>query len=603
MNMRSKETITVTIDGAPLEVERGTTILKACEQSGIRIPTLCTHPDLSVAGVCRICLVEIEGQRTLQAACAYPIDRPMAIRTNTDRVRRARRVNLDLILSDHYGDCYTCFRNGNCELQSLAEEFGVDHYRFPHVEKKRFEIDAKSFSIVRDQDKCVHCKRCIRTCIDMQKVNVYETANKGHNVQIQVALNKSIADVICINCGQCLNRCPTGALTEQKVKDDVWADIENPDKIVIMQTAPSPRAAIGEEFGYPPGTSVTKKLNAALRRIGFDCIFDTNFAADLTIMEEGTELLERLHKVIVEKDPQVKIPMFTSCSPGWVKFCEHYYPDYIGHLSSCKSPQQMFGAVIKTWYAKKAKIDPAKMTVVALMPCSAKKFECNRPENMDASGYRDVDYGLTARELAKMIKEAGIHLRDMPDEEFDNPLGVGSGAGMIFGATGGVMEAALRTVYEMVTGRAVPFKGLNITPVRGMEAIREAAITIEKPLAQYRWLDGVTLKVAVAHGTANAKILMDRLVAGTLDYHFIEVMACPGGCLGGGGQPIPTSPEIRKARANAIYAEDAGLPYRKSHENPYIQTLYREFFKHPGSHLAHQLLHTYYTKRSRFFVK
>ena len=603
MNSAINNFVPITIDGKPFTVEKGITILKACEQSGIRIPTLCAHPDLNVAGVCRICLVEIEGQRALQASCAYPIERPLAIRTNTDRVRRARRVNLDLILADHYGDCYTCFRNGNCELQSLAEEFGVDHYRFPHIEKKRFEIDAKSFSIVRDQDKCVHCKRCIRTCIDMQKVNVYETAHRGHDVEIQVALNKSIADVICINCGQCLNRCPTAALTEQRVKDDVWADIEDPEKVVIMQTAPSPRAAIGEEFGYPPGTLVTKKLNAALRRMGFDKVFDTNFAADLTIMEEGTELLERLYKRVVEKDHAVKIPMFTSCSPGWVKFCEHYYPEYIGHLSSCKSPQQMFGAVIKTWYAKKAKIDPAKMRVVALMPCSAKKFECNRPENMDASGYRDVDYGLTARELAKMIKEAGIHLKDMPDEEFDNPLGVGSGAGMIFGATGGVMEAALRTVYEIVTGRPVPFQGLNITPVRGMEAVREAAITIEKPLAEYRWLDGVTLKVAVAHGTANAKVLMDRLVAGTIDYHFIEVMACPGGCLGGGGQPIPTSPEIRMARAKAIYAEDAGLPYRKSHENPYIRTLYREFFKHPGSHLAHKLLHTYYIKRSRFFVK
>lgn len=596
------EKIKITIDGKPYEVESGITILQACKAAGINIPTLCYHPDLDVAGICRICVVEIDGMAKLQASCAYPVANNMNIKTNSTRVRKARRINLDLILAEHYGDCYSCFRNGNCELQKLAQEFGVDHFRFPHVAKKRYHTDEKSFSIVRDQDKCISCKRCIRTCIDLQKVCVYETANKGHDVQVQVALNKSIADVICINCGQCLNRCPTGALIEQDVQDDVWADIEDKDKIVIMQTAPSPRAAIGEEFGYPPGTRVTKRLNAALRRMGFDKVFDTNFAADLTIMEEGTELLERLHKAIVKKDKSVKIPMFTSCSPGWVKFAEHYYPEYVEHLSSCKSPQQMFGAVIKTYWAEKAGIDPSKLRVVALMPCSAKKFECNRPE-MRSSGFKDVDYGLTTRELAKMIKEAGIHLKDMPEEDFDNPLGMGSGAGMIFGATGGVMEAAIRTVYELVTGRPVPFKGLDIMPIRGMENVREASLKLEDTLPDFKWLEGVTLKIAVAHGTANAKVFMEKLKKGELDYHFIEIMACPGGCLGGGGQPIPTTLEIRKERAKAIYDEDHALELRKSHDNPYIKKIYEEFLGKPGSHKSHELLHTHFTRRSRFFVK
>jgi iron-only hydrogenase group A len=596
------EMIKVNVDGIEVEVKAGATVLSACEKAGVKVPVLCHHPDLNVAGVCRICMVEIEGMGNLQASCAYPVTQPLTVKTKTNRVRKARRMNLDLVLAEHYGDCYTCPRNGNCELRKLADEYGVDKFKFPHVEKPRYVKDTKSFSIIRDQDKCIHCKRCIRTCIDMQKVNVYETANKGHDVEIQVALNKSIADVVCINCGQCVNRCPTGALWTQDVSDQVWEDIENPDLFVIMQTAPSPRAAIGEEFGYPPGTRVTKKLNAAMRRAGFDKVLDTNFAADLTIMEEGTELLERLHKVIVKKDKSVKIPMFTSCSPGWVKFIEHYYPDHLDHLSTCKSPQQMYGAVIKTYYAEKIGVDPSKIRTVALMPCSAKKYECNRPE-MNASGYRDVDYGLTTREMAMMLKEAGLHLADMPTEEFDPVLGEGSGAGMIFGATGGVMEAAIRTVYELVTGRPVPFDRLNITPVRGMVAIKEASLKLEKVKKEYKWLEGVELKIAVAHGTANAKILMDKLIEGTLDYHFIEVMACPGGCLGGGGQPIPTTPEIRMARANAIYQEDEDIEIRKSHENPLILKLYKEFLGKPGGHRSHELLHTHYTKRGQHFVK
>ncbi|MCK5807916.1 [FeFe] hydrogenase, group A [bacterium] len=594
--------IPITIDGTSYEVEQGITVLDACKTAGVKIPTLCYHPDLNVAGVCRICMIEIDGYKNLQAACALPVGKDMNINTKTSRVRNARRFNLDLMLSDHYGNCYTCSRNGNCELRSLADEYGVDKFRFPKQEKKRHKIDDKSFSIIRDQDKCINCKRCIRTCIDMQKVNVYETANKGHDVQIQVALNKSIADVICINCGQCVTHCPTGALWTTDVSDEVWEHIEDPDTFVVMQTAPSPRAAIGEEFGLPAGTSVTKELNAGLRKAGFDKILDANFAADLTIMEEGTELLGRLKAAVVDKNPDIKLPMITSCSPGWVKFCEHYYPEYLGHLSTCKSPQQMFGAMIKTYYADKINVDPAKIKVVALMPCSAKKYECNRPE-MGDSGFQDVDYGLTTREMAMMLKEAGIDLKEMPKEPFDDVMGDGSGAGLIFGATGGVMEAAIRTVYELVTGRPVPFEGLKITPVRGMESIKEAALMIEGTLPAFSWLEGVELKVAVAHGTAHAKTLMDKLKKGELNYHFIEIMACPGGCLGGGGQPIPTTPEIREARARAIYAEDESLEIRKSHENPQITQLYKEFLGAPGGHKSHKLLHTTYTKRSKYFTK
>ncbi len=597
-----KDMINITINEHPYKVEKGTTILEAAKNAGFKIPTLCHHPDLENTGICRICVVEIEGQERLQASCAYSITYPMDIKTNTSKVRKARRINLDLMLSEHYGDCYTCVKNLSCELQDLAGEYGVDKYRFPSVEMPKYMIDFSSYAIVRDQNKCINCKRCIRTCIDLQKVSALETAGKGHGLEIQAALNKPISKVVCINCGQCINRCPTGALRTNDPADDVWEDIENPDKYVIIQTAPSPRAAIGEEFGYPAGTRVTKKLTAALRKLGFDAVLDCNFAADLTIIEEGHELLQRLHRAIVEKDETVSVPMFTSCSPGWVKYLEHYYPEYIDNLSTCKSPQQMYGAVLKTFYAKKMGIDPAKMVVCALMPCSAKKFECNRPE-MNDSGFKDVDYGLTTREMAVMIKECGIHLKDMDDEEFDNPIGEGSGAGMIFGATGGVMEAAIRTVYEVVTGREVPFKGLNVEPVRGMKAIKEASLKIEDPLPDYKWLDGVELNVAVVHGTANAKTLMEKLKKGELNYHFVEVMGCPGGCLGGGGQPIPTTPEIRAARARAIYAEDEALTIRKSHENPDIKIIYDEFLIKPLGEISHKLLHTHYTPRGKFFLE
>jgi NADH-quinone oxidoreductase subunit G/[NiFe] hydrogenase diaphorase moiety small subunit len=594
-------TVTIEIDEKKVSVPLGTTILEACRQNQIHIPTLCHHPDLCIAGVCRICVVDVEGFRTLQTACSFPVMSPLKVRTTTPMVRKARRHIIDLLLSEHYGECYSCFRNGNCELQSLAKEYGVDGYTFGHVDKPRYETDRSSASVIRDMSKCVLCKRCVRTCIDLQEVGVLEAINRGHETHIGTFLDKPLADVICINCGQCINRCPTAALRANDPSDDIWAAIDDPKKHVLIQTAPSPRAAIGEEFGIEPGHSYTKELNTALRRIGFDKVFDTDFTADLTIIEEGTELLNRLKKVIVDKDESVMLPQFTSCSPGWVKFIEHFYPEYLDYLSTAKSPQQMFGAIMKTFYAEQAGIDPADIITVALMPCAAKKFECNRPE-MDASGFKDVDYGLTTREMAKMIREAGIFLPEMPKSGFDEPFGDASGAGLIFGATGGVMEAALRTVYELVTGREVPFENLVIEPCRGFKGIKQASVKLENCVADYKFLEGVNLKFIVAHGTANAKKVMEMLRKGELsDVHFVEIMACPGGCLGGGGQPIPTNKDIRALRAKAIYEEEESLPIRKSHENPHIKYIYENFLKDgPCGKLSHKLLHTHYLKRGKF---
>ena len=405
--------VSIEINEKKFSVPLGTTILEACRQNQIHIPTLCHHEDLCVAGVCRICVVEVEGMRTLQASCAFPITAPIKIKTTSNAVRRSRKHIIDLLLSEHYGECYSCFRNNNCELQSLAKEYGVDHYNFGHIQSPRYEVDNSSYSVVRDMDKCVLCKRCVRTCIDLQEVGVLEAIDRSHNTHIGTFWDKPLAEVICINCGQCINRCPTGALRANDPRDEIWSAIDDPKKHVVIQTAPSPRAAICEEFGMEPGTSLTGEMNTALRRIGFDVVFDTNFTADLTIFEEGTELIARLYKVLVKKE-QVAIPQFTSCSPGWVKYLEHFYPEYVDNLSSAKSPQQMFGALIKTFYAKKKGIDPKDIVSVAVMPCSAKKFECNRPEMVD-SGFKDVDYGLTTRELAQMIKEAGIYLPEMPN--------------------------------------------------------------------------------------------------------------------------------------------------------------------------------------------
>lgn len=607
--------ISIEINEKKVSVPFGTTILEACKQNQVHIPTLCHHEDLCVAGVCRVCAVEVEGMRTLQASCAFPVTAPIKIKTTSNAVRRARKHIIDLLLSEHYGECYSCFRNNNCELQSLAKEYGVDHYNFGHVEKPRYEVDSSSYSVVRDLDKCILCKRCVRTCIDLQEVGVLEAIDRGHNTHIGTFLDKPLAEVICINCGQCINRCPTGALRANDPRDEIWAAIDDPKKHVVIQTAPSPRAAICEEFGMEPGNSLTGEMNTALRRIGFDVVFDTNFTADLTIFEEGTELILRMYKALVQKE-QVALPQFTSCSPGWVKYLEHFYPEYIDNLSTAKSPQQMFGALIKTYYANKKGIDKNDIVSVAVMPCSAKKFECNRPEMTD-SGFKDVDYGLTTRELAQMIKEAGIYLPEMPRSQFDDPFGDASGAGLIFGATGGVMEAALRTVIEFVTGKKVEdvFANADITPVRGFEGVKYAELPITEIgpvpdlikhlVPDWNWLKGAKLKIAVAHGTANAKKIMDDIKAGGKfsECHFIEFMACPGGCIGGGGQPIPTTPEIRKLRAKAIYDEDKSLPVRKSHENRHVTEIYDEFLTDgPCGHLSHKLLHTHYVKRGKYIA-
>jgi iron-only hydrogenase group A len=611
----TEQEVSITLDGKAIRIAAGTTILEAARQVGIRIPTLCYHEDLCVAGVCRICVVEVDGQRALQTACSYPITESICVHTHTRKVRQARRHILDLMLSKHVGECYACFRNNTCELQALAKEYGVDSFRFGHLEAPRFEVDRSSHSVVRDMDKCILCRRCVRTCIDLQEVGVLEVDKRSCESKVITFGDKPLAEVVCINCGQCINRCPTGALRAHDSTDEVWAAIDDPEKHVLIQTAPSPRAGIGECFGLAPGHPLTLELNTALRECGFDKVFDTNFSADLTILEEGTELLLRLHKALVLNEP-IALPQFTSCSPGWVNFLEHFYPETIPNLSTAKSPQQMFGAVIKTYYAQLHHIDPKNIVTVALMPCSAKKFECNRPEMCD-SGYKDVDYGLTTRELAQMISEAGIDLPAMPKSDFDDPFGGATGSGVIFGASGGVLEAALRSLIELVCGIQVEdlFDHAEITPVRGVEGIRFMELPIKKTgpvpellqshFTDWSWLEGVTLKVAVAHGTANAKRVMEDIRAGgrCSECHFIEFMACPGGCIGGGGQPIPTSPAIRAARAQAIYAEDRSATIRKSHENPAVIQLYRDFFTEgPCSPLTHDLLHTTYTPRGKYIV-
>ncbi|MPM02414.1 NADP-reducing hydrogenase subunit HndD [bioreactor metagenome] len=592
--------IKITINGETTEVEKGTSILEAARLSGVIIPTLCYHKDLCVAGNCRVCVIEIAGQKRLAAACSTPCEDGMEVLTNTLKVRNSRKHIIELLLSEHNAECTSCYRNGNCELQKLASDYKIMTQDFIDlIPFKNYTIDNFSPSIIKDDSKCIRCQRCVRTCSELQSVNALTMSYKGEHARVTTFFEKSMNDVVCTNCGQCVNHCPTGALTERNYIEEVWSAIADKNKVVIIQTAPAVRVGLGEELGFDPGERVTGKMVAALKRLGFDSVMDTDFTADLTIMEEGTELLTRLKGALLDKREDVVLPMATSCSPGWIKFIEHLYPDFLNHLSSCKSPQQMFGALVKTYYAKAKKIDPSKIVSVSVMPCTAKKFEAARPEMRD-SGYRDVDYVLTTRELAIMIKQAGIDFLKLPDMHFDRLMGESTGAGVIFGATGGVMEAALRTAYELVTGREVPFENLNIAPVRGMEGVKEASIVIENPLKEWSFLEGVQLKCAVAHGLANAKLVMDELKSGQSKYHFIEFMACPGGCLGGGGQPIPTNPEIREKRAKAIYAEDYGMPIRKSHQNPEIIKIYKDFLGKPLGEKSHQLLHTKYTKRTSF---
>ena len=504
----------------------------------------------------------------------------LVVHTNTEKVRKARKFSVEMLLSNHPFECLTCARNLNCELQSLASELGIREVRF-NGEKSGGRIDESSPSIRRDQNKCILCRRCVTVCQEIQSVTALYMQGRGFNTRVEPAFDRDINDVACTNCGQCSLVCPVGAITEKEYISEVFDAINDPTKFTVIQDAPAVRAALGEEFGYPPGTLVTGKMLAAARKLGFDRIFDTNFAADLTILEEGSELLKRVGE-------GGTLPLITSCSPGWIKFIEHFYPELLPNLSTCKSPHQMLGALTKTYYAKKMGIDPKDMVVVSVMPCTAKKFECQRPE-MRSSGYQDVDYVLTTRELAKMIKQAGIDFENLADGSYDDPMGEYTGAATIFGATGGVMEAALRTAYELVTGKTL--ENVEFTAVRGLEGIKEAVIPVE----------GIgDVRVAVSHGLGNARKLLERVKEGKVQYHFIEIMACPGGCVGGGGQPIPVNNDVRTRRAQALYAEDCALTLRKSHESPSVKKLYEEFLGAPLGEKSHHLLHTHYTPRSKF---
>ena len=578
-------TVTLTIDGVQVTVPANYTILEAAAEAGINIPTLCYLKDINQIGACRLCLVEIEGARALQAACVSQVGEGMVVRTNTEKLRANRKLNLELLLSNHNRECTTCPRAKNCELQALCHEYGVDAVRFEAPEKKTYEIDTLSPSVVRDNSKCINCRRCIAACTDVQKIGAIGPSLRGDKLVIGSIFGKSLVETPCINCGQCIAACPVGALTEKSEIANVFAALADPEKFVVVQPAPAVRATIGEEFGLPMGVAQTGKLATALRRLGFDRVFDTNFGADLTIMEEGTELIERIQNGGV-------LPMITSCSPGWVTYCETFFPEFIPNLSSCKSPHQMTGAIVKSYFAEKNGIDPKNIYVVSVMPCTAKKYESKRDE-LKVNGLKDVDAVITVRELARMINNANIDFARLPDGKFDDMLGDSTGAADIFGTTGGVMEAALRTVYAVLTGKELA--DVNLTAVRGMDGIKEATIDI----------GGKAVKVAVASGSGNAKALLEAIKRGEADYTFIEIMGCPGGCINGGGQPIVPAKDrlyvdYKALRASALYNEDAGKALRKSHENASIKKLYDEYLGKPGSHKSHELLHTHYYKRDKY---
>lgn len=588
--------ITARINGTECRVPQGMTILDACTIAGFRVPTLCAMPDLVRNASCGVCLVEVKGARSLVRACTACVHEGIEIVTNSPRIRDARRTNVELLLANHPKDCLTCVRNQNCELQTIAAELGVQHSRFIQT-RKILPKDDSSPSLRRDPNKCILCGRCVAVCSNVQTVHAINLSQRGVRTQVSTYMEKGLGNVACTNCGQCALVCPTAAIVERDDTDAVFEELMDPEKVVVVQTAPAIRVGIGEAMGMGPGALVTGQMVAGLRRLGFARVFDTQFTADLTIIEEAHELLHRIKN-------KGALPMVTSCSPGWIKFAEHFFPDALPHLSTCKSPQQMFGALAKTYYAAKMGIDPRRMVVVSIMPCTAKKYEARRPEMMSAfehwkekrawtaqDAFHDIDYVLTTRELARMFKETGVQFAALPSEEFDHPLGESSGAAVIFGATGGVMEAALRTAYEVVTGSTL--EDLNFTAVRGMEGIKEAEVDLK----------GTRLKVAVAHTLGNARKLLEQIQRGESPYAFIEVMSCPGGCLGGGGQPIPTTAETRRMRAASIYAEDAGKAIRKSHENPAIKALYDEVLKAPLGDLSHHLLHTSYERRGVFLWK
>ncbi|NLD88352.1 MAG: 2Fe-2S iron-sulfur cluster binding domain-containing protein [Clostridiales bacterium] len=578
-------TVNIKINGASVVAPANSTILEAARSVGIEIPTLCYLKDINAIGACRICLVEVKGARSLVPACVYPVNEGMEVLTNTPAIQKSRKMTLELILSSHRRECLTCIRSGDCELQKLSHEFGLEDIRFDSANDTVPEIEDTAVYLVRDNSKCILCRRCVAVCKHNQGVAVIGPNDRGFETSISCAFDHHLKDVACIACGQCTAVCPTAALNEKDDTDKVWAALADPTKHVVVGPAPSVRAQLGECFGMPIGTNVQGKMVAALKRLGFDRVFDVDTAADVTIMEEGTELLSRLKEGGV-------LPLITSCSPGWIKFCEHYYPEFIPNLSSCKSPQQMFGALIKTYYAEKHNIDPKDIIVVSVMPCTAKKFEIGRPDQ-SASGYADVDISITTKELGRMISRAGILFNDLPDEEFDPFFGIASGAAHIFGATGGVMEAALRTVAEIVTGKELDKP--EFTEVRGTAGIKEA---------EYN-LAGTKVKVAVVSGTANAAKLLDMIKSGEKEYQFIEIMACPGGCVNGGGQPHRSGntrnfTDIRALRAGALYREDEAMVLRKSHENPVVKELYETYLSEPGSHKAHHILHTTYVKRDKF---
>lgn len=587
--------ITMTINKRTIEVDEGMTIMEAAKVHGIRIPSFCYLEGVHQVGACRVCVVDVTGEKNLQASCVTKVKEGMVVRTNTEEVRKARKVVYELLMSDHDQNCLVCERNGSCEFQALGELIQVtDDNPYQGEKSKAFMMDLSNPAIERDLSKCILCRRCVTVCSDIQGVGVLEAQNRGFKTYVGPSESFDLMDQNCTFCGQCTTVCPVGALKEKDGRVAVWAALEDSSKRVVVQTAPAVRAALGEEFDYEPGTLVTGKMVAALRRLGFDDVFDTNFAADLTILEEGTELLRRL-KAYVDKEEPVPLPMITSCSPGWVNYIEHNFPDQLNHLSTCKSPHMMLGALVKSFYADKLGLKPEDLYVVSVMPCTAKKYEITREEMAG-----NVDAVLTTRELAKMIKDGGIDFRQLEDESFDHPMGLSTGAADIFATTGGVMEAALRTVWAVVTGEEMPLDQLTNSDLRGLKGIKEGQVTFKKTVPEWRLFEGLTISYAATSGLANAKVLLKQIADGSSPYHFIEVMACPGGCISGGGQPRLTTDVVREKRMAAIYREDQGKDFRKSHQNPALLELYETYLKAPLSEKSHHLLHTHYKKKAMY---